>query len=93
MAEVSKDMGVIVALAQRMTEERLPKALALKERVDKGAVLNEVDLNFLEQVVEDANKILPLMQKNPKVLDISGRMLALYKEITTKALANEQAKK
>ena len=93
MAEVSKDMGVIVALAQRMTEERLPKALALKERVDKGAVLNEVDLNFLEQVVEDANKILPLMQKNPKVLDIAGRMLELYKEITTMALANEQAKK
>ena len=53
MADVSKDMGVITALAQRMTEERLPKALALKERVDKGAVLNEVDLNFLEQVVED----------------------------------------
>ena len=93
MAEVSKDMGVIVALAQRMTEERLPKALALKERVDKGAVLNEVDLNFLEQVVEDANKILPLMQKNPKVLDIAGRMLELYKEITTKALENEKARK
>ena len=93
MADVSKDMGVIAALAQRMTEERLPKALALKERVDKGAVLNEVDLNFLEQVVEDAGKILPLMQKNPKVLDIAGRMMELYKEITAKALANEQAKK
>ena len=93
MAEVSKEMGVITALAQRMTEERLPKALALKERVDKGGVLNELDLNFLEQVVEDANKILPLMRSNPKVLDIAGRMLELYKEITTRALQNEEAKK
>ena len=51
MSEVSKDAGVIAVLAKRMVEERLPKALAMKERVDKGGLLNDLDLAFLEQIV------------------------------------------
>ena len=93
MAQVSKDLGVIAVLAKRMVEERLPKALELKERVDRGEVLNELDLNFLEQVVTGANQIRPLMKDNPRMLDVAGRMLQLYKEITDKALENEKAKK
>lgn len=93
MAQVSKDLGVIAVLAKRMVEERLPKALALKERVDRGEVLNDLDLSFLEQVFADANKIGPLMKENPQVREIAGRMMQLYKEITTKALENEKAQK
>lgn len=90
MAEVSKDAGTIAVLAKRMVEERLPKALALKERIDKGDVLNDLDLAFLEQVIADAGRIKPLMEKDPRVLDIAGRMTQLYKEITEKALENEK---
>ena len=93
MAQVSKEIGVIAVLAKRMVEERLPKALALKERVDRGEVLNGLDMDFLEQVVTDANTLRPMMKDNPRVLEVAGRMLQLYKEITTKALENEQAKK
>jgi hypothetical protein len=92
VSEISKETGVIAVLAKRMVEERLPKALALKDRIDKGEVLNELDLNFLEQVVADANAVRPMMRDNPRVLEVAGRMLELYKEITTKALANEQAR-
>ncbi|MCC6210379.1 MAG: hypothetical protein IT513_04985 [Burkholderiales bacterium] len=90
MAEVSKDAGTIAVLAKRMVEERLPKALALKERIDKGDVLNDLDLAFLEQVIADAGRIKPLMEKDPRVLEIAGRMTQLYKEITEKALENEK---
>ena len=93
MAQVSKDLGVIAVLAKRMVEERLPKALELKERVDRGEVLNELDLNFLEQVVTDANQARPLMKDNPRVLEVAGRMLELYKEISAKALENQKAQK
>jgi len=92
VSKVSKQPGVIAVLAKRMVEERLPKALALKERVDHGDVLNELDLNFLEQVVTDANTIRPLMRDDPRVLEVAGRMLELYREISEKALANEQAR-
>ena len=93
MSDVSKETGTIVVLAKRMVEERLPKALALKERVDKGAVLNDMDLRFLEQVLKDAEQIKPLMRKDPKVLEVAGRMVELYGQITAKALENEKAKK
>jgi hypothetical protein len=92
VSEISKQTGVIAVLAKRMVEERLPKALALKERIDRGEVLNELDLQFLEQVLTDANAAKPLMRDDPRVLEIAGRMLQLYKEITDKALANEQAR-
>ena len=93
MSEVPKEIGVIAVLAKRMVEERLPKALALKERVDRGDVLNELDIAFLEQVIADSGRIRPMMKDNPRVLEVAGRMVSLYKEITDKALENEKAKK
>lgn len=92
MSEVSKETGVIAVLAKRMVEERLPKALALKERIDRGEVMNDLDLAFLEQVVADANAARPLMKDNPRVVEVAGRMLQLYKEITERALENEKAR-
>ena len=93
MSESSKDIGILTALAQRLTEQRLPKALALKEKVDRGEVLSDFDVTFLEEVFNDAKSIGPLIKQNPQYQDIAMRMLQLYKEITTKALENEKAQK
>ena len=93
MSASSSDSGVLTALAQRLIDQRLPRALALKEKVDQGAVLQDRDVEFLERVLEDANKIAPVIDRNPKYKDVAGRMLQLYKEIMAKALENEQAKK
>ena len=92
MADVSKDLGTLAVLAKRMVEERLPKALAMKARVDKGEVLNDADLAFLDEVVAGAQQNWDLL-KDPRVLEIAGRMVQLYKEITEKALENEKATK
>ena len=93
MALASKEAGVLAVLARRMTDERLPKALALKERVDRGELLNELDLGFLEQVVQDARRIQPIVDSNPRAKEVAGRMLQLYREITQKALQNEETGK
>jgi hypothetical protein len=90
VSDVSKDTGVIAVLAKRMVEERLPKALAMKERVDKGGVLNDLDLAFLEQIVADSGQLRPLMEKDPRVKELAGQMLQLYRGITEKALENEK---
>ena len=91
MSEISKTSGLIAVLAKRMVEERLPKALALKERVDRGESLNELDLRFLEQVIADAGAMRPLIKDDPKIAGIAGRMMQLYTEISSKALENEKA--
>jgi len=93
VSEVSKETGTLVVLAKRMVEERLPKALALKEKVDRGEALADTDIAFLEQVLADARNIPQGLKQDPKFQDIAGRMLQLYKEIMAKAMENETAKK
>ncbi|HXZ97679.1 MAG TPA: hypothetical protein VEG37_11625 [Burkholderiales bacterium] len=93
MSDISKDTGVLAVLAKRMVEERLPKALALKERVDRGEVLNDADIAFLERVIADAKNLGPIIDKNQRARDVAGRMVSLYKEIMGKALENEKAQK
>lgn len=90
MSESPKDAGVIAALLQRLNTQRLPKALALKDKVDSGELLDEHDIAFLKQVFADANKISPLVERNPEYHALVGRVVNLYKEIMDKALENEK---
>jgi hypothetical protein len=93
MSELSKDIGVLTALAQRLENTRLPRVIEMKERVERGEVLNDYDLDFLEKVFSEVGEIKPLLDRNPQYQDVAARMMQLYKEITTKALANESAQK
>lgn len=93
MAEHPEDAGVIQVLVERLEKQRLPRLLALKENVDKGEVLPDIDIEFLTQVLEDAQHIGPMVARNPEWQSLAGRMVSLYKEITDKALENEKAAK
>jgi hypothetical protein len=87
----SMDEGVLTAIVERMQEQRFPRALELKEKVDSGETLDDFDIDFLEKVFEDCNSLKPLLDRHPDYQDLAARMMNLYHAITTKALANEQA--
>ena len=90
MVTSTDDEGTIVALLDRFRLQRLPQALALKEKVDGGDTLDDHDIAFLEQVFEDMRDVKPLVQRHPELESLTARIAVLYKEITDKALANEQ---
>ena len=90
MVTSTDDEGTIVALLDRFRLQRLPQALALKEKVDGGGTLDDHDIAFLEQVFEDMRDVKPLVQRHPELESLTARIAVLYKEITDKALANEQ---
>ena len=90
MSKAAEDFGVIVALVNRFTEYRLPKVIAVKERVDLGECLSEYDIKFLDEILRDANRIVPLVDKHPEWQPLTTRVIGLYKEITEKALENEK---
>lgn len=90
MTQSSEDTGVILALMERFNEQRLPRALEIKKRVEHGECLSEPDIAFLEEVFKDANHVIPLIDKHPELQPIATRAVSLYKEITEKALENEK---
>lgn len=91
MTETSHDIGLITVLLQRMETQRLPRALTLKEKVDRGERLADADLTFLEEVFADTRDIKPFLDRYPEYHALAARMVHLYQEITAKALENEQA--
>ena len=90
MEDPNKEAALIQVLAERMEKVRLPRALDIKERVDRGEVLGEPDLLFLEEVFRDAGQIGAFVKKHPEWQDLAGRIMHLYREITEKALENEK---
>ena len=90
MIDTSKDAGVIEVLVERFEKHRLPRILALQEKVDGGEVLNDMDLEYLEEVLEDAHQNKSLVDRHPEWQEISARVISLYKQITEKALENEK---
>ena len=91
MTEVSKDTGIATAVLSEFTEHRLPKAQALKAKVDRGETLDEFDIAFLKDVFETRQQIGALVDRHPEYQAIYTQAADLYAAITEKALANEQA--
>ena len=90
MPEESTDQGIIQAVVDRLEKFRLPKALQLQEKVNNGETLNDLDLAFLDNVFQDAQKIRGMLEKYPEWQPLAARMISLYNDITTRALENEQ---
>ena len=90
MAESNRDTGVIAVLMERFRSYRLPRALSLKEKVDRGEVLNSGDIAFLQRVFADAEHVKQLADKHPEYQQLCSKVAHLYHQITERALENEQ---
>ena len=90
MEESSKDSGVVTVLMKRLSEQRLPRALELKEKVDQGGLLNEIDIQYLEKVFADATRTRQLVERHPEHQELVARIISLYSDITARGLENEK---
>jgi len=86
------DAGVIQVLLYRFNEQRLPRALLMKEKVDRGETLEKFEVDSLADILTDVRALHPLLERHPEYEELISKALSLYKEITEKALANEKAK-
>lgn len=90
---MDKDIGVITVLMERFEKQRLPRLLSLKEKVNSGEMLNEMDLDFLDKAMSDARKGLSLADTHPDFQQLASKMVGLYNEITEKDLQLEKDSK
>ena len=88
---MDKDTGILVVLMERLEKQRLPGILLLKEKVDGGEPLDDLDLDYLEKMMKDAKKAMPLIDRHPEYQLLATKLIGLYNEITEKALQLEKS--
>ena len=91
MTMLMKDLGIAQVMLQKLNEQRLPHALDMKKRVDKGELLTYYDQEFLKEVAEEVRFIPALLQRLPQFQPLANQVFALFEHITAKGLENEKA--
>jgi len=91
VSDSTNDIGLIEVILERLEKQRLPRLLAIKEKVDEGTSPDDLDLDFLEQSIADATRIIPLIDRHPEYQTLAGEVMTLYKDISDKALQIEKS--
>jgi hypothetical protein len=88
-----EDKGLAVVVIERFEQWILPRALEIKARIDRGEKLYDYDIDFLEELMKDAEEVKRHVDRAPEYQTLYTRVVSLYGEITKRALENEQAEK
>ena len=88
MAEPDKDDAILQVIIERFEKQRLPRLQDMQERVEKGETLDDWDTEFLDEVLDTAREIKPMIDERPDYQDFYAKAVHLYNKITQKALEN-----
>lgn len=91
MEHTEKELGITLAIFERFETQTLPDLLWIKGKVDKGELLSDGDMEFLEQISQNATDVKPLVDNQPSWQLLYAQVVNLYEEIIAKALENQQA--
>ncbi|MBE9568530.1 MAG: hypothetical protein IMF14_07520 [Proteobacteria bacterium] len=78
------------SLFQEFELHRLPRLLRLKDKVDSGEAVNDVDFDFLCKEIKDACMTKHLTINYPELEEFCLHLGHLYKELCDKAVENEK---
>jgi hypothetical protein len=88
MDQNEKDKGMLMVLLERFNKQRLPRALALKKKVDSGEVLDDYDHKYIKELQKDSSEVMLIIERNPEYKDLAANIINLYKEIIEKDTEN-----
>jgi hypothetical protein len=88
MDQKEKDKGLIMVLLERFNKQRLPRALALKKKVNSGELLDDYDQKYIKELQKDSSEVMLIIERNPEYKDLAANIINLYKEIIEKDTEN-----
>ena len=83
-------IGILQSLVQEFEQHRLPRLLRLKDKVDNGEAINDVDFEFLCKEIKDACITKHLTFNYPELEEFCLYMGHLFKELCDEAVENEK---
>jgi hypothetical protein len=93
MSRLSKEdaeEGTIAVLLKRAVEKRIPNVLAVRDRLEKGGTLSNLEITHLEEILANSRKMQEMVGRHPEYRELAAKMINLYAEITGMAVENEE---
>ena len=90
MDQNEKDKGMIMVLLERFNKQRLPRALAMKKKVDSGELLDDYDHKYIKELQKDSSEVMLIIERNPEYKELAANIINLYKEIIEKDTENRK---
>lgn len=85
--------ALIEVLICRFVDLRLPRCLDIKQKLEQGGELGELDIQFLDEMMHDIQQNKHLVNGNQELEKLVAKAIHLNKTITDLALANVQKRK
>jgi hypothetical protein len=82
-------IGIIQSLVQEFEQHRLPRLFRIKDKLDRGEAINDVDFECLCREIKDAGLAMHMTVNYPELQEFCLSMSHFYKEICDEALDNE----
>ena len=87
---LSKKEALIEVILERFTSIRFPRARDIKEKVENGGTLDDLDIEFFEEVFKDIKNNKHLAEDNEELQNLVAKFIQYNQEIMATALANEK---
>lgn len=89
MSAVDNESGVLAAWVEGLESRNLPRLLEIKSELEGGRHLTDFDVNFMSEMMQDAQQLEAAFARHPQYLSLAKRVFDLCHEIAQTALARE----
>ena len=86
-----RELGIVQAVLKDFNENKLPRVLDIKRRVDNGEKINSDDINLLDDLIEMSQGSEKFVEDHPDFAELIVRAADLYHYISSKALEIEKS--
>lgn len=84
-----RELGTIEAVLIGFNKHQLPRLVAIKKKVDKGGVLDEFEITFLEETLAEIRAGEYFADHHDDYKTLMGEVAELYQHIAQRAKDNE----